>query len=502
MNIRSKIGAIFFTLIFIFIIHFFYSNYYLRRVIKETEHCGITANMVELALQIRRHEKNIILRGKKEYADKVSSYLEKLSSEINDYREKAYNKKNAEKIAQLLVQSEIYNGYMNEYIEEIERNKKRMLGIESEELISIGRVIENLCKEIRDDAITHRTYSMNSILRSEMIVLILSIIAVLITFEIISRTVVGPVRKLQFISREIGKEGVSEKQLHLMDEVIKGRIHKDEIGELTEAYKGMVMRTHQSYLVIRDQMREIEDLCKLKSEFTSVVSHELRTPLTVIKEGIDLVLDGAGGEVNGEQRELLDIAKRNVDRLANLISDVLDFSKLTSKKVRLEKKKVLLNEVIDSVLNSYRLLIEKKELGLVIDLDATKDFSIEIDPDRINRVIVNILDNAVKFTHKGKITVAAKKEEKTNSVIVSIGDTGIGIRKEDIPKLFQPFTQVGQINGKGRRGTGLGLAICKEIIEQSGGKIWINSRYGKGSSFFFTLPIEERRRERENYKLI
>lgn len=201
-------------------------------------------------------------------------------------------------------------------------------------------------------------------------------------------------------------------------------------------------------------MEEIKQLYKMKSEFTSTVSHELRTPLTAICEGINLVLDGSAGQINGEQKEFLGIAQRNVDRLTRLVNYVLDFSKLTSNRGRFSKEKVIINKVISSVTNIYQLVIDKKGLTLKTDLESTKDFEVEIDPDRINQVITNLLSNAVKFTDRGQITVGTKKEEDTNFIIIFIQDTGIGISQEDTPNLFQPFTQVGEGNGGKSGGAG------------------------------------------------
>ena len=240
---------------------------------------------------------------------------------------------------------------------------------------------------------------------------------------------------------------------------------------------------------LRESNEKLKQMYAIKSEFTSMVSHELRTPLTAIKEGIAIVLDGAAGEINAEQREILDIAKRNVDRLNRLINDVLDFSKLESKKLVFKINRGNINEIIDEVMSIQRPVAEEKGLYLRAELDPDIP-RIEFDPDRINQVLNNLVTNAIKFTSAGGITISVSKRE--NTIIVCVKDTGEGIKKDDLPKLFQKFQQLSRRNQRGIVGTGLGLAICKQIIEQHGGRIWVESQYGRGSEFKFVLPITHR----------
>ncbi len=235
---------------------------------------------------------------------------------------------------------------------------------------------------------------------------------------------------------------------------------------------------------------KLKEMYKIKSEFTSMVSHELRTPLTAIKEGISLVSDGTAGEVNDQQKEFLDIAKKNVDRLKRLIDDVLDFSKLESKRLIFKMRKCHLEEIVNEVVNIQKVLTEEKGLYLRAEWDPRLP-SAEFDPDAIIRVLNNLVGNAIKFTSRGGITILVNKNEQENAILVCVKDTGQGIRKEDIPKLFQKFLRL-KTDGQDTGGTGLGLAICKEIIEQHGGRIWVESDYGQGAQFQFILPIIRR----------
>jgi signal transduction histidine kinase len=236
--------------------------------------------------------------------------------------------------------------------------------------------------------------------------------------------------------------------------------------------------------------RELEDALRIKADFTSMVSHELRTPLTAIKEGIALVIDGTTGELNKDQKEFLNIAKRNVDRLARLINDVLDLQKLESGKLTFNFEPEDINEVVREVYDTMVTMAKDKALNIALDLSEGLP-KIVFDRDKITQVLTNLVNNAVKLTDKGEITLIT--EIKDNTIRVTVKDTGPGIREEDIPRLFRRFEQLEKGTERKTGGTGLGLAISKEIVERHGGKIWAESTYGKGASFIFNLPIVERR---------
>jgi len=233
---------------------------------------------------------------------------------------------------------------------------------------------------------------------------------------------------------------------------------------------------------------KLREAMEIKSEFISMVSHELRTPITSIKEGISIVLEEAAGEINDEQKELLGIAKRNLDRLARLINDVLDFQKLQADKMRFNMQNNNINEVVEEVYKAMLPSVREKELDFSINLDSTLP-RIKFDVDKIIQVLANLVSNAVKFTDKGHITITTSKLE--NEILVSMSDTGCGMKQEDLPRLFHKFEQLAKGEERKTGGTGLGLAICKEIIERHNGKIWAKSEAGGGSTFCFTLPTTE-----------
>jgi len=235
---------------------------------------------------------------------------------------------------------------------------------------------------------------------------------------------------------------------------------------------------------------EILRLAQIKSDFTSMVSHELRTPLMVIKEGISIVGEGAAGPVNDEQLDYLDTAKRNVDRLSRLINDVLDFQKLDSAHMAMTFSLHDLNDIVQTVADGFKAIADKK--GLKIETNLQTDLPrIVLDKDRIEQVLVNLINNAITFTNKGRILLSSSKMD--NAVRVSIRDEGIGIRKEDIGRLFQSFSQLSSGTERRTGGSGLGLAISRKIIELHRGTLRVESTVGQGSTFYLVLPIVERR---------
>jgi len=214
----------------------------------------------------------------------------------------------------------------------------------------------------------------------------------------------------------------------------------------------------------------------------SIVSHELRTPLVSVKGALDLVLDATLGPINDEQHEYLDIVQGNVNRLSELITTILDVSKIESGRLSLVRQRMDVPQLIEASLKSYKGLSGSR----TFTADLAPVPAVFADPSRILQVVSNLLTNAVKFTpEQGTITVAVAPQD--GMVAVSVQDTGVGIAEGDLPKLFQKFSQVGEKEAK-RTGTGLGLVLCKQLIELHRGTIAVSSELGKGTRFTFTLP--------------
>jgi signal transduction histidine kinase len=185
-------------------------------------------------------------------------------------------------------------------------------------------------------------------------------------------------------------------------------------------------------------------------------------------------------------------AKNNVDRLGRLINDVLDLSKLEAGKSDLKRELLNINSVIKEASEFHDSQAKKQGLELKFELDESLPY-ILIDKDRISQVMSNLLSNAIRYTEKGSVTVKSEKTADGVYVKVSVIDTGVGIKMEDYQKLFSKFQQVGEAIERKQGGTGLGLAICHELVHMHNGKIDVKSEYGKGSCFYFILPIDERR---------
>ena len=239
-------------------------------------------------------------------------------------------------------------------------------------------------------------------------------------------------------------------------------------------------------LIFRDITKQ-RQMLDIKNNFMNMVSHELRTPLSSIKESIALVLDGAVGAISPRQKEMLDIGRNNIDRLSRLISQVLDFQQIDSGSMKFDFKENDINEAVREAQRSLVSLAGKKGLKLTLDLDKGLP-SANFDKDKILEVLINLTNNAIKFTEKGSVTISTGQQD--NIIKVSVKDTGPGIKEDDMPKLFQLFSQVERKAG----GSGLGLAISKELIEAHRGRIWAESEPGKGTVFCLTLPVKERRR--------
>jgi len=239
------------------------------------------------------------------------------------------------------------------------------------------------------------------------------------------------------------------------------------------------------YKELEKKTREVEKLDQVKSDFISTVSHELRTPLAITKEGISLVLDKVAGETNEKQEKILSTARSNIDRLARIIDELLDVSKIEAGKVELKRRLVDIAGLIRQLTFSFEPSLKEKNLELKVNIPE-KQIDAFVDPDKLTQVFTNLIGNALKFTDKGYIEISLQEKEKEIACIVA--DTGLGIAKEDLPKVFNKFEQFGRLPGGGEKGTGLGLAITKGIIELHGGKIWAESKLGAGAKFSFILP--------------
>ncbi|MCL6518289.1 MAG: GAF domain-containing protein [Armatimonadetes bacterium] len=237
--------------------------------------------------------------------------------------------------------------------------------------------------------------------------------------------------------------------------------------------------------------RALEEVSHLKTEFVSLVSHELRTPLTSIQGYVKLLLEGHTGKLNALQGEFLTTVSRNTEKLIALVNDLLDISRIESGRLELVMEPLDLSEVVQNEIETLKALADEKEIQIIVDFEEglTK---VKADSHRLGQIISNLLSNAIKYSPpRSKVKITANQLGK--NVLVKVIDSGIGIAPEERAKLFQRFYRSSDQAVQSTHGTGLGLAITRYLVEMHGGKIWVESEKGQGSTFSFTisaLPAE------------
>jgi signal transduction histidine kinase len=217
------------------------------------------------------------------------------------------------------------------------------------------------------------------------------------------------------------------------------------------------------------------------------MSHELRTPLNVIIGFSQLLIDEVPGKVNGEQKQCLEDVLGEGNHLLDLINEVLDLSRIESGKIELRQGKVALEKLVESLKNTMAPILSPRKQVLSIEVQKGMP-PVYIDQVKLEQVLLNLLGNASKYTPDGGL-LKIKADQKNGWCQVSVMDNGIGIKKEDFERVFEPFIQLDNPLARGKSGTGLGLTLVKQIVERYGGRVWVDSEPGKGSCFSFTVPL-------------
>ncbi len=267
----------------------------------------------------------------------------------------------------------------------------------------------------------------------------------------------------------------------------------EKTQNLTRAYERLQL-SNQNLAVANRELEEankkLKELDQLKSDFISIVSHELRTPLTSIKAFAELIIMKPGMAMDRQQK-LLGVINSETDRLARLINDILDLTKIEAGKLSWHITELSVDEVIKNSVANMQSLADNKSILVSIQMEPRLP-AFSGDRDRLVQVLTNVLSNSIKFTPQGgRIEVAARFVQTPRpQIVVSVADTGVGIPEEDLELIFEKFQRSGDVLTNNTEGTGLGLTISRQIVEYHGGRIWVESTVGKGSTFTFTLPLD------------
>ena len=327
---------------------------------------------------------------------------------------------------------------------------------------------------IPKSVIVEKLGAVNTIFLSLGLVLAM---AMAVVWFVVSRKLVSPLHEMSDFAEVVAK-GDFSRELQPKS--------SDEVGALANKLNEMV-RDLRDKVGLQASYEKLRELDQLKSQFFANVSHELRTPLTMSLAPLESILSGEKGEIPQDVDKYLQIVHQNSLRLLKLINDLLDFSKVEARKMKLNVKENNIVELAQILLTSVDSWAERSQIAVEFAAEAGVP-KLYFDKDKIEKAILNLLSNAIKFSRPGgKINLRVSCMDER--VHVTVSDTGIGIPKDELHKVFERFSQLeGSASGR-HRGTGIGLSLAKELVELHSGKIWVESEQGKGSTFAFDLPV-------------
>jgi signal transduction histidine kinase len=325
--------------------------------------------------------------------------------------------------------------------------------------------------------------------------------------EVIGWFAVGPYPP----DREAGVRRVATYLGHLIDHLLSTGLEKVYASRMHSAsMEDAYAELQQKNARLAQAVERLQELDKIKSNFLATVSHELRTPLTSVIGYSEMLLEGIAGDLNDEQKDYIKTVMEKGEQLLGIITSILDISKIEAGRVNLDRSAFPLVDVVNVAFSTVAPTARRKNITTRHELPATLP-PLWADRDKVRQILINLIGNAVKFTPEmGEVVVRAELapmkrldpteahpdegpggDRQARGVRVAVSDTGIGIPIEAQNKIFEPFYQVDNSSTRQYGGTGLGLSIVRSFVEAHGGTVWVESQAGKGSTFFFTLPIGE-----------
>ena len=370
-------------------------------------------------------------------------------------------------------------GFKNEEVSPLIKNKFLLHYLEKDKKPLILDELEALADEVKDEYLKKKFLAIKKLMEKMRAVLYLPL---LIEDRLIGVFILG---------KKVSGDAYSTQDLHLLETLssqIAIAVNNAQLYEQVQIFNQILRaRIIEATKELSEAYRELKKLDESKTEFLSLASHQLRTPLSAMKGYLSMILEGDYGKLQEETKEAVESVYQSNERLIALINDLLNVTRIEAGRLEYSPVPSDLGKLIKEVIAELKLAAEKKNLKIEYLAEKLPEFS--FDPNKIREVLINLIDNAIKYTEKGGIIIKAKLEKK--EVRVEVSDTGIGIPPEKMNSLFQWFSRGRGAYRLDAGGFGLGLYIAKKILEKAGGKIWAESEgEGRGSTFIFTLPIK------------
>jgi len=353
-----------------------------------------------------------------------------------------------------------------------------------------------LLKENIENRILKRTEAINEsflqasqeIIRNMLIAAGLVGLIFILLLAVIIRSISRPIKKLSQAASEIGQGNLVEVKLK----------NNDELGLFAQTFNKMGKDILAAKKALEGELEKTKQLDRQKTEFLSVASHQLRTPSAGVKWVLDMAIKGDFGKLNKDQAKYLTRGLENISRMTRVIDDLLNVTQIEEQRIAYDFAKSDLNALIKKVIENFEGVLSKKKLKLETNLNKITLFP--FDDEKLHMAISNLIDNAIKYTLNGKITISTS--EKNNNILFSITDTGVGIPKKLQSQVFSKFFRGDNILQIHQNGSGLGLYIVHDIISKHNGRIWFESEENKGTTFYIELPKKQAKPKKDASKEI